>query len=158
VGGIMGNFVIIQDKKLLFVQKNLLLPNNSLPIPRQIPSYLSAGSLHYKFNNTKYKTPQNKLNELSFVIKNKNKYYVGIKYDASLDAPMIITKGSNVNTIKKYCVDNSIPIVQSWRTKYLSDKCKINEYVPIPYWNMLAKIIKKINKRNKGKQNKNYRT
>ena len=81
----MLNFVIIPDKRKVFVQEYAF--EGEMP--------LCTGSLHYQFN-TKYETLPNiepKLGALTLVITNGKKYFVGLQYEPSLDAPLIIMKG-----------------------------------------------------------------
>jgi len=123
----MPNFIIIPEKQTGFTGKSFFL----------------SGSLHYKFN-TKYEALPNiehKLAELTFVVTNRNKYFIGIKYEPSLEVPTITMRGSCITTIKKYCVENNIPIVNDKRLAAKLYECNSGEYIPEECYKEIVKII-----------------
>jgi len=131
----MPNFVIILDKKRGFVQESAF--EGEMP--------LCTGSLHYQFN-TKYETLPNiepKLGALTLVITNGKKYFVGLQYEPSLDAPLIIMKGSCVAAIKKHCAENKIQIVNDRPLAAKLFECDTDEYIPCECWDKVAGIIAK---------------
>jgi type III secretion system FlhB-like substrate exporter len=131
----MPNFVIIHDKKMGFVQESSFW--------EEMP--LCTGSLHYQFN-TKYETLPNiepKLAALTLVITNGKKYFIGLKYEPSLDAPLIIMKGSCVTAIKKYCAENKIQIVNDRSLAAKLCEYDTGEYIPCECWDKVAGFIAK---------------
>jgi type III secretion system FlhB-like substrate exporter len=122
----MANFVIIPDK------------------PGQFTKILS-GSLHYKFN-AKYETlpnPDTKLSELTLVITSGNKYFVGLKYAPSLEAPVITMKGTGVATIKKYCAENYVQIVNNKCLAARLYECEKDNHIPPECYEEVADILAK---------------
>ena len=133
----MPNFVIILDKKRGFIQESAF--EGEMP--------LCTGSLHYQFN-TKYDTLPNiepKLSALTLVITNGKKYFIGLQYEPSLDAPLIIMKGSCVAAIKKHCAENKIQIVNDRSLAAKLFEYDTDEYIPCECWDKVAEIIAKSN-------------
>ena len=123
----MPNFIIIPCKRNGFTGKSFSL----------------SGSLHYRFY-TKYEALPNiehKLAELSFVVTNGNKYFIGIKYKPPLETPLIIMRGSYVTAIKEYCIKNNIPIVNNKRLAAKLYECNSGEYIPEECFEEVVKII-----------------
>jgi tetratricopeptide (TPR) repeat protein len=139
----MPNFIIIPEKQNGFTGKSLFLSSGNLLIQGEIPGYLYTSSLHYHFNTEYEVLPdiEHKLAELTFVITNRNKYFIGLKYDLSLDAPEIIMKGSCITAIKKYCAENNIPIINNKRLAAILFECDRCEYIPVEYLEKVAGII-----------------
>ena len=138
----MPNFVIIHDKKMGFVQESSFW--GEMP--------LCTGSLHYQFN-TKYETLPNiepKLAELTLVITNGKKNFIGLKYKPPLSAPLIIMKGSYVPTIKKYCAENKIQIVNDAPLASKLFEYDTDEYIPCETWEKVARILAKGEKQSLG--------
>jgi len=130
----MPKFVIIPNKQQGFTQY--------LPI-QNLPGCLYTGSLHYNFK-TKYEALPNidkKLQELSLVITNGNKCFVGLKYDPSLEAPIIVLRGSDVARIQKYCAENCIYMVKSNRLAAKLFRCNSDEFIPEECYEKVAGII-----------------
>ena len=137
----MPNFVIIPDKKRGFVQKSAF---------GEEMSGLCTGSLHYKFK-TKYETLPNiepKLAELTLVITNGKKYFVGLKYEPSLQAPLIIMKGQHITAIKKYCAENKIQLVNDVPLAAKLFEYDTDEYIPCETWEKVARIMASVKKEN----------
>ena len=133
----MPNFVIIPDKKRGFVREYAFWG--------EAAGHVCTSSLHYKFN-TKYEALPNiepKLAELTLVITNGKKYFVGLKYEPSLYAPLIIMKGSYVPTIKKYCAENKIQIVSNRSLAAKLFEYDTDEYIPRETWEKVARIMAK---------------
>jgi tetratricopeptide (TPR) repeat protein len=142
----MPNFIIIPEKQTGFTGKPLFLSSGNLLLEKEIPMFLYTGSLHYNFS-TKYEALPNiehKLAELTFVLTNGNKYFIGIKYAPPLEAPVITIKGAYVAAIKKYCAENNIPIVNKKPLAAKLYECNSGEYIPVECYKEAAKIISKI--------------
>ena len=142
----MPNFIIIPEKQTGFTGKPLFLSSGNLLLEKEIPGYLYTSSLHYNFS-TKYEALANieyKLAELTFIVTNGNKYFIGIKYEPPLEVPMITIKGAYVTAIKKHCIKNNIPIVNKKRLAAKLYECNSGEYIPEECYKEAAKIISKI--------------
>ena len=139
----MPNFVIIPEKQNGFTGKPLFLSSGNLLLEEEIPGYLYTSSLHYHFK-TKYDALPNiehKLAELTFIVTNGNKYFIGIKYDPSAAPTKITMRGLYVTAIKKYCVKNNIPIINNRRLAAKLYECNSEEYIPGKCFDFLAKVI-----------------
>jgi type III secretion system FlhB-like substrate exporter len=146
----MLNFVIIPNKQNRLISKSISFLGNNLPINGKMPSYLCTGNLYYKFNTTKYETLpkiEPKWRELTLVITNGDKYYIGLQYHPCF-APIIIIKGSDVIKIRKYCAKNYIRIVNNnILAEYLFYFGEEDNIIPRKYYGEVAGIICKWTKK-----------
>ena len=128
------NYIIIPNKKNKSYQNSFLL----------------EGNLHYNFNKNNFQTlsnTENKLSQITLVLLNKNKYFIGLAYDLVLGTPMIIMKGTDIAFIKKYCKENYIQIVSNESLVESLNKHAKNDYIPQETYVEVAKIIFKTQKK-----------
>jgi flagellar biosynthesis protein FlhB len=128
----MGNFVFIPDSI------NKFIPGNPI-----------KGGIHYKFNDTLYKTLEpavKNTDKLCILVISRYKLAVGLQYIyGKITAPVLLLKTANVKQAVAICKKYDIDIIFNKKVaEYIFNNTEINETIPPVMYEKIADIFSRV--------------